>query len=107
MAFKRGITREVFLVGNHAVKIPSFRSWKLFLYGLLCNMQETTFSGYSDKLCPVIFSFPGGFVNIMPRCQPIEDSQLMFSDAEGLAIEQKMCSFGYLDGKVVAVDYGS
>ena len=107
VAFKRGVTREVILIGSRAVKIPSFRSWKLFLNGLLSNMQEKTFSKYSEKLCPVLLSFPGGFLNVMPRCHPIEDRQLMFADADGLEIEQKLCSFGYLHGKIVAVDYGS
>ena len=104
---KRGVTREVFLVHNYAVKIPSLRSWKLFLQGLLCNIQESTFSGYSNKLCPVIFKLPGGFLNVMPRCESLEDESLMFLEADNLEIEQKLCSFGWLNDEVVAVDYGS
>ena len=70
-------------------------------------MQEIAFSGYSDKLCPIVYYLPGGFLNVMPRCSPITHESLMFKDANGLDIEQKLDSFGYYNGKVVAVDYGS
>lgn len=108
MQWKRGITREVFLIGRWAIKIPSFRSWKLFLQGLLGNMQEKQWSGFDERLCPVVFYTPGGFLSIMPRATPIEcinDEYLSICDS--LPVEKKLCSFGLLNGKIVAVDYGS
>ncbi len=106
---KRGITREVFLIGKWAIKLPSVRSWRLFLQGLLGNMQEKELSGFDDRLCPVVFSIWGGWVSIMPRCGSLPE----FTDEMGGIceymgfIEKKLCSFGLLDGKLVAVDYGS
>jgi hypothetical protein len=119
VTWKRGITREVFLVGRWAFKVPSFRSWSLFLTGLLCNLQERTFSRLGDpRLCPVRFSLPGGWLVVMPRCEPVSTADAVDAYASlscpgpsgaslGAIVEDKTCSFGRLpDGRVVAVDYG-
>lgn len=112
---KRGITREVFLIGKLAFKIPSFRTYPLFLTGVLCNIQERNFSKNlkSDLICPVLFKSPLGFLIIMPRCEPtnlqsFDDVQKIiepFREA-GIPVESKPCSFGIYKGKLVAVDYG-
>ena len=75
-AHKRGVTREVLLLGGYALKIPSLRSWRCFLWGLLANIQEREFSltGWPE-LCPVIFSAPGGFLTVMPRAAPLSDGE--------------------------------
>ncbi len=40
-----GVTRTVFLCGRLAFKLPCMRyGWRLFLQGLLANMQEREFS---------------------------------------------------------------
>ena len=110
MTWKRGVTREVFLVGRWAVKVPSFRCWRLFLTGLLCNMQEREWSRTNDpRLCPVKYSCPGGWWVVMPRCEPItgEQSEQAAAACSDLPVEPKTCSFGRLpDGRIVAVDYG-
>lgn len=108
MTWKRGVTREVILIGKYAVKLPSIRSWKLFLTGLLCNMNEQQFSGFDDDLCPVIFGLWGGWVNIMPRCSkagPWSHGMSQICTKLGF-VERKECSFGLLNGRLVAVDYG-
>ena len=125
---RNGLTREVFLVGEYAIKLPSFRAWRLFLSGLQANLQERAFSGISEKLCPVLWGDPLGFVIVMPRCSPVprhhaaafdEDEPYFVSDEEWgewiniqgeesqLPVENKCSSFGLLKGKLVAVDYGS
>lgn len=106
---KKGSTRIVILIFNIAIKIPNFFSWRLFLQGLLANMQEKTFNEYSSLLCPVIFYIPGGFFIVMPKCFSLKekDRKYMFKKAKNLDIEQKLCSFGWLNKKVVAVDYGN
>lgn len=116
--FKRGITREVFLIGGIAIKFPSVRNYPLFLRGILCNIQEREFSknlkSASDKMCPVWFKFPLGLFIIMPKCEPsgldgYEDvSKIIqpYRDA-GIPVECKPCSFGWYKNKLVAVDYGS
>ena len=112
---KQGTTRTVFLTQNYAIKIPSMKSWRFFLHGLLSNMQEKEWSGVDERLCPTYFSIPGGFLNIMPRVVEITYEDWIDLDTEKylkdqymiLPVDNKYCSFGYLDGKLVAVDYGS
>lgn len=110
-----GSTRIVILINNYALKIPSFRSWKLFLTGLICNIKETEFSKTQwEELCPIVFSTWGGFLNIMKRTQPLTKKEWEMFDYNKfinkkeytIPVEMKYCSFGTLKGKIVAVDYG-
>jgi hypothetical protein len=112
---KRGATRIVFLVGKYAIKIPNVSYWRTFLYGLLGNMQEVAFSTLrSEKLCPVVFSFPGGFLLIMPRAEPISQEEFeaieptVWNEEDGFVVpgEHKWDSYGRLNGRIVRVDYG-
>lgn len=122
IALRRGITREVLLLGPVALKFPSARSWRLFLQGLLANMQEKRFSHVSKNLCPVTTILPGGFCNAMPRVLPLSEAdfsrlwdndgapmaRLIVDNQTELPIEfSKPDSFGWLNGRIVAVDYGS
>jgi hypothetical protein len=69
-----GATRTVILVGRYAFKFPTMAyGWKSFLNGLLHNMNETAWwrSACNAGLCPIVFSIPGGFLNVMPRCEPV------------------------------------
>ena len=112
---KTGATRIVFLVGSYALKIPSMHSWQTFLWGLLGNMQERLFwTTRWPELCPVLFSLPGGWLVVMSTAQPL-------TDEEGGEVPEDWCergeyvvpaemkrdSFGVLNGKIVAIDYGS
>jgi hypothetical protein len=123
MEIKYGSTRTVFLIRNWAIKIPNFREWRLFLHGLLANMQEKTFSVYPE-VCPVIFSVRGGFLNIAKRARELTelefeqeiqytypntpDGNIIFKDADYyIEAEGKPSSFGWLDGKIVVIDYGN
>lgn len=97
-----------------------FVEWRLFLYGLLANMQETNFSRTGwPELCPVIFGCPGGFFLIMRRAGPIseDDFYSILGNEEAfemwantadyrVPVEFKPCSFGISNNKLVAVDYG-
>ncbi|QIG74836.1 hypothetical protein EVC12_201 [Rhizobium phage RHph_I42] len=119
--FAKGSTRWVFLTRKHAIKIPTLNSWRLFLHGLLGNMQEATFwTTKDDRLCPVLFALPGGFLSIMARCAPLSADSYENLDVETWAspddsiahdfkvpVEDKLSSFGVYDGRIVAVDYGS
>ena len=122
LEIKRGSTRIVFLIGNWAIKIPNFAEWRLFLHGLLGNMQEKRFSIYPE-ICPIIFSIRGGFMNIAKRARELSEEEfereilgkckctqtsVIFIDENyrKLRIEKKASSFGWLDGKIVIIDYG-
>lgn len=112
----RGVTREVILTKNYAFKFPSFRSWKLFLHGLLANMMEREWSGFKICLCPVLYSLWGGFLVVMPRIETFPDAlddvtyKNHFGEKEDYTlefIENKPNHFGYYKGHLVAVDYGN
>lgn len=116
MRIAMGTTRIVLLIGPFAIKVPYLLSWKLFLWGLLANMQERQFSRIGHiKMCPVLFSLPGGFLCVMRRATPltVEEFEALEPAAwrdEGdfvIPVEAKVDSFGWLDGRVVAIDYGS
>lgn len=111
-----GTTRTVFLVWNWAVKVPSFTEWRLFLLGLLANMQERRFSDMGrPEMCPVLWSLPGGWISIMRRARPMTRMEFFQFDTEEwvkredymVPVEHKMSSFGWLGDQVVAVDYGN
>lgn len=109
----------VFLTAHYAFKIPRLDSWRLFLYGLLGNIHEKQWvNDVGDYVCPIIFYAPGGFLSVMPRCEQrhglYEKFRASFerSDEDTARIlsnivEDKDESVGVLNGKIVAVDYGS
>ena len=107
----RGVTRTVIIIGNYVFKFPCLHyKWDNFLTGLLCNIQEIKFKNLSDKLCPILFYLPGGFLNVMPKCKMISEDEfytLDLKDYINLPIEFKQDSFGKLNNKIVAIDYGS
>lgn len=113
---RTGCTRIVILIGNFAIKIPAFDcEWRLFLRGLLANMQEARWAKTGwDELCPVKFSIPGGFFLIMKRARELTDNEFLALNLKEfihddciIPVELKSNSFGYIDGKLVAIDYGN
>ncbi len=116
LGLRFGSTRFIIPIGNYVLKLPRFDSWRLFLNGLLGNMTEVQFNKmreWDDYLCPIVFSLPLGFLVVMPKCRTFNhlwDSDKKMRDkileeTNGL-VENKTCSFGYLNGNLVAVDYG-
>lgn len=123
-ALRRGLTREVLILGDWVVKLPSFRGWRPFLSGLMANLTERARSGLDPRLCPVRFAAPGGFLSIQRRARPLtpaaadaitpEFGQLPtggpwprvpppdLDPADPLSWR----NFGELDGRPVIVDYG-
>ena len=109
-----GATRIVLLVGPYAIKIPSILEWRLFLLGLLANMQERAFSKLGwPELCPIIGSVPGGWLVIMRRAREMTPDefdlfrQFCEESEHDIPTEYKSTSFGWLDGKPVVIDYGN
>lgn len=115
MKIVNGCTRKVLLIGKYAIKIPQTGyTWALFLNGLLGNMQEVAFYKTKDKrLCPVLFSFLGGWLLVMPRCEhlpnmerPVDIDYFWKGDFK-VPVEYKPDSFGIYQNRIVALDYGS
>jgi len=114
---KQGATRNVFLTKRYAIKIPRFVEWRLFLHGLLANMQEANFWRQlkSDKLCPVLFAISGGFLIVMARASEFSRSDHADFDFDSFVdagdwvvpVENKQDSFGWFQGRIVAIDYGT
>lgn len=108
---RNGQNRWVILSRRYAFKFPAPTSWRALLYGLLNSMNEAAASD-REHACPVLWRIPGGFLNIMPRCRPLNDSEWQdfaahpAAFAGALEVERKPDSFGVLNGRIVAVDYG-
>lgn len=122
---RQGCTRLVILIWGWAIKVPQYTSWRMFLNGLLGNLQEREFSSMKlPELAPVLFSIPGGWLNVMPRAEVVdlespgeERFQMMdiwYQSTLGTGreellrdiVESKVDSFGVINGRVVAIDYG-
>lgn len=117
-----GATRWVFFIGKYAVKIPCCYSYRTFLQGLLANEQEhvwyKAFHRY-NKLCPVLFSSPFFLFIVMPKVRVMTDDDpeanniyldefiTIREDELKLPVEIKADSFGWLNGRLVAIDYGT
>lgn len=117
---KDGATRYVLLTKKRAIKLPRPTTWRSFLSGLLANNQELVFSrafsNRDDRLCPVQFWLPLGIVIVMPRAVPLtrlefearyrQIAELCRPGEYEVPAEMKPSSFGWLDGRIVAIDYG-
>lgn len=110
-------------------KYPRFNySWEHFLKGLLHNITELNTwkwnSGKHEKgnsylLCPVIFSLPGGWLIIMKKADMKKHENEIralngYNDhyyskfiSAGFGGDDKPDNYGYLNGKLVKVEYGS
>lgn len=110
------VTRTVLLLGPFAFKFPRVdHGWPMFLRGLLCNTQEAQFSRCAlPELCPVVWQIRGGFLVVMRRARPLTDAEWAavpddYAERPDyvIPVEMKRDSFGILDGRLVALDYGS
>lgn len=107
---RRGITRDVFLIGRYAIKVPTPRYglWSL-ARGLLANQSEAAWTtDGNSNICPVLWSFYG-IVNIYPRCDQSNVSQDVADALDGPLgcppPDRKPENIGRLDGKLVWLDY--
>lgn len=119
---KFGTTRCVILIGDYAFKLPIIKfstyCWRLFLTGLIANMNENMFGTKSfPQVAKVLFYIPGGFLTVMERTEPVPENlwndrvrQEVFSRGFELSVdltENKISSFGInKKGVIVAIDYG-
>lgn len=69
------------LIGRYAVKFPSLRCWRDFLFGILNNLNERELHATHGAYCPVLWSSPGAVLIIMPRVEIMNDEAFARSDA--------------------------
>lgn len=118
---KQGSTRIVFVFKNIVIKIPSFVEYKLFLYGLLANIQECTFSKINRKdLGKIYFVSKFGFINIMKRYKVLgwDDWEYIKKEIEKTYEKDDMKDFMLSDlkpqnwgvdeyGRYIKIDFGN
>lgn len=129
MIIRRGITRTVVLTRRYAIKLPSLRRYGSGLAGLLWSVSRGILANQSEAewwhnampdqkpmLCPVLHSWIGGIVNIYPRCEPYTVDEVtelaMFTreyrplpDLDPQPGDVKPDNYGWLDGRLVVLDY--
>lgn len=106
---RSGRNRLVLLVGPLAIKLPSPRCWRDFLFGLLNNLNEAAWHGEQACHCPVLWSAPLGLAVVMPRATILDDAAFRTLDhmiPRLPGVERKASSWGWLGERLVAVDYG-
>ncbi len=114
-----GSNRLVLLTRRHAFKIPNIRCWWHAVWGLIDNMQEARVNGRgrwatrATGVAPLVFALPGGLLGVMRRARPLTDTEWTAFDPiahcreHGLSAEPKRDSYGVLDDRIVAIDYGN
>lgn len=102
-----GRNRFVILTRRHAIKIPSLRCWRDFLFGLLNNMNEAAWAD-DPAHCPVLWSAPLGLAIVMPRARmlSLDEFAQVAAYLPPCRAEMKPSSWGRVRGRLVAVDYG-
>lgn len=119
MNMKRGITRLVFFVGKYAIKIPNVNNGMCnFLEGCLSNWKERKYykqfinADYNGNMveyaAPSLFCSWFGFIQLQKRCYPLlrdltSDEKEFFKPLCGT--DNKKENFGFLNGKLVCLDY--
>lgn len=99
---KAGTTRTVFIGKTVVIKIPTTKSWKLFLNGLLANLAERTFCKMKNTpgIPQLYFSDPIGLIVIMERLRPVNHRGLFWvSLAELVAKSDLHPVFWRMDSK--------
>lgn len=102
-----GITRVVILIGRWAIKIPRVNyGWGKFVEGIENNRSERKYwkESKSNEVCPTLFSL-WGLLNIMPRVRVCETKEEIECIPLDDWLDRKPDNLGYLNGKVVWIDY--
>lgn len=117
-----GKTRVVIELNNSVVKVPNFlNGWKTFIRGLLSNIDENDIwewntgkfeKGYSYLLCPILWCSWGGWIVIMKRVDKVlthdeywDLSEEVLKEHEHFKGDDHGPNYGYLDGRLVKIDY--
>jgi hypothetical protein len=117
---RKGTTRTVIVVGPFAVKLATDER------GRRCNRFEADLYERVDArrrgmLCPVLVCTPAGTALLMPAARPLTEKErdhlwatngfpdwdYMSDGDEGQPFEWKPADWGWLNGRLVALDYSA
>ena len=118
MVRTNGITRNVILIGKYAFKFPTLHSHIHFLNGCYANYSERRFyknfkgvyvsdEDLTSKVAPSLFCSYFGLLQIQRRLTPLT-RDLTPTEVElfkGVCTDIKKENFGYLNGKLLCLDY--
>ncbi len=114
MKITSGASRVVILVGRWAIKLPHLgHGWRRFCLGMVANMDERLWSGFDERLCPVLFCAPLGLFLVMRRVDRVLHSESeveeigvreFFADVP-VAQDENPDNYGYIGNRLVCVDY--
>lgn len=116
-----GSTRTVFVLKHFVIKIPTNKEYRLFLHGVLANLQEKRWSGKHSDLAKVIFCDILGLFLIMQKAEILDNSdytsiwlqcelERKYKDddlKEFLMSDSKPSNWGYINNHLVKIDYGN
>lgn len=122
MKIEHGVTRMVLIFKKYVIKIPTFREWRLFLHGLIANINEgDAFKQLKsrDDLAKVYYYNKLGLFLIMERvvvcdndecCSLLEILEEKYKNDEFkkfMMSDYKSSNWGRrTDGTLVKIDYG-
>lgn len=122
MKIERGVTRIAFIFKKYAIKIPTFKEWRLFLHGLIANINEgDTFKQLKsrDDLAKVYYYNKFGLFLIMERVVVCDNDECLslleileekYKNDEFkkfMMSDYKTSNWGRrTDGTLVKIDYG-
>lgn len=116
---KKGCTRIVIIIGKLAIKFPRITTYKLFLHGLLANLEESIWNRKNMPqevgLPDVLFVAPFGLFSIQRKVRKVNHIGLFWVELERLIVTSEIDSgwwlndckpqnFGYLNGQLVKID---
>lgn len=116
---RTGVTRTVILSRKYVLKIPTTKTYELFLSGLKANLQERTFGNLYQFPClnATLASSKYGLFTVQKRLKPVDytlpqfnlDMQTLMNRTTIRAIHEsdwKPENYGYDGLELKRIDYG-
>lgn len=118
MNIEKGATRIVFCFKKIVIKIPNIKEYRLFLNGLLANIEEKLWSPHHKDLAKVKYCDIFGVLLIMEKAEVINNDvdwnefKLMLTNRyekdelkEFMLSDCKPSNWGYINEHLVKIDY--
>ena len=106
-----GVTRNILLIGNYAIKFPKLSSYREFIWGISSNIEEKqTWEDWDHdvRLCPILLYCPFALFIVMPKVDRIctEEDEIDYSTFKEIDDDNHPGNFGFYQGRLVMLDYG-